>query len=354
MICGMADVFTRSPLNPLVAPQGQWCKTYNPGAIIDAYSRVHLFPRAIDKSGNSSILHAIGRLGSTFCLSEQPVLSGASKEQVGFEDARMTQIGDRYYMCFAVNDGLDVDLHLAVSDAPSGPWHRCGLMLPNFRFSESGGMRVRRENGEWVKKTSPKGQDRRSKSGGLFSELIGNEFCALFGEFQMWFATSKDGIAFSARPEPFLTAREGGAYFDNMFVEAGPPPILTDSGWLAFYHGVNDKYQYQLGALLLDKSDPTKILCRSDAPIFTPTAPYEITKGPIDVVPGALQSFLSEGGKGLAEFYRTMHNDPIVPSVVFVIGAVLSDGVVHLFYGASDYVVCTASAQLKAILRTFN
>jgi predicted GH43/DUF377 family glycosyl hydrolase len=49
-------------------------------------------------------------------------------------------------------------------------------------------------------------------------------------------------------------------------------PILLDEGWLLLTHGVGAMRKYSIGAALLDKRDPTKVLARSTTPILTPSA----------------------------------------------------------------------------------
>ena len=46
----------------------------------------------------------------------------------------------------------------------------------------------------------------------------------LFGEYRIWLAESDDGITWTGGSAPFLEPRRGD-FFDNTFVEMGPPPI---------------------------------------------------------------------------------------------------------------------------------
>jgi predicted GH43/DUF377 family glycosyl hydrolase len=46
-------------------------------------------------------------------------------------------------------------------------------------------------------------------------------------------------------------------------------PILTDQGWLLFTHGVGAMRKYALGAALLDRDDPSKVIARSREPVLT-------------------------------------------------------------------------------------
>ncbi|MBS0502536.1 MAG: glycoside hydrolase family 130 protein [Proteobacteria bacterium] len=54
------------------------------------------------------------------------------------------------------------------------------------------------------------------------------------------------------------------------FVQIGNcgPPIELDEGWLLLTHGVGAMRKYSIGAALLDKDDPSKVLGRTVAPIL--------------------------------------------------------------------------------------
>ncbi len=46
-------------------------------------------------------------------------------------------------------------------------------------------------------------------------------------------------------------------------------PILTDAGWLIFTHGVGAMRKYTLGAALLDRDNPAKLIGRTAEPVLT-------------------------------------------------------------------------------------
>jgi predicted GH43/DUF377 family glycosyl hydrolase len=54
------------------------------------------------------------------------------------------------------------------------------------------------------------------------------------------------------------------------FIQIGNcgPPILIDEGWLVLTHGVGAMRQYSIGAVLLDRDDPSKVLGRTRYPIL--------------------------------------------------------------------------------------
>lgn len=60
------------------------------------------------------------------------------------------------------------------------------------------------------------------------------------------------------------------------FVQIGNcgSPIELDEGWLVFTHGVGLVRGYCIGACLLDKEDPSRVLKRTRAPLVYPSAEY--------------------------------------------------------------------------------
>src|SRR6202789_2073749 len=66
------------------------------------------------------------------------------------------------------------------------------------------------------------------------------------------------------------------AQFAGEFVQIGNcgSPIEIDEGWPMLTHGVGPVRRYSIGAVLLDKKDPSKVLARSCEPLVRP-APSE-------------------------------------------------------------------------------
>lgn len=69
--------------------------------------------------------------------------------------------------------------------------------------------------------------------------------------------------------QPFLQPK-----YPWEFVQIGNcgSPIELDEGWLLFTHGVGPVRKYAIGAVLLDKLNPTKVLARSREPLVRPDA----------------------------------------------------------------------------------
>jgi predicted GH43/DUF377 family glycosyl hydrolase len=49
-------------------------------------------------------------------------------------------------------------------------------------------------------------------------------------------------------------------------------PIEIDEGWLLLTHGVGAMRKYSIGAVLLDKDDPSKIIGRMSEPLLSPAS----------------------------------------------------------------------------------
>jgi predicted GH43/DUF377 family glycosyl hydrolase len=50
---------------------------------------------------------------------------------------------------------------------------------------------------------------------------------------------------------------------------ASDAPIELDEGWLVLIHGVGSMRKYAIGAALLDKADPSRVLARTPNPTLS-------------------------------------------------------------------------------------
>lgn len=221
-----------------------------------------------------------------------PVFGSGFYESFGIEDCRVATMDDGYYLTFTEVSPVAVGV---------------GMMhTRDFRHFTHEGMIFPPHN----------------KDCALFEEKIDGIYYALhrpsspeLGGNYMWIAESPDRIHWG-RHKCVATTRKG--FFDSARLGAGASPIRTDEGWLVIYHGADSSNRYCLGAMLLDLKDPSRVLARSSEPIMEPVAPYEQTG-----------------------FFG---------NVVFTNGQIVDGDTVHIYYGASDEVICKADFSIKEIL----
>jgi predicted GH43/DUF377 family glycosyl hydrolase len=110
------------------------------------------------------------------------------------------------------------------------------------------------------------GDAARNKGMALFPEKIGGQYMML---------GRQDGQNLFLLKSDNLTHWDGGELLMEPkyaweFIQIGNcgAPILIDEGWLVLTHGVGAMRQYAIGAVLLDRNDPSKILGRTRYPIL--------------------------------------------------------------------------------------
>ena len=134
----------------------------------------------------------------------------------------------------------------------------------------------------------------------------------------IWIKFSEDLLDWEDKPSRLLLAGRPGTWEEK--VGGSTPPILTDAGWLMLYHGVADggRSRYSVGAALLDREDPTRVLARLPEPILEPVLSYE--------------------------------TDGCYAGCVFPTGNVVVDGTLYVYYGAADKYVGVATCLLDELL----
>ncbi len=284
---------------PIISPRGNdWesAGTFNPAVVLRNGSFIMLY-RAQDNNGTSRLGYAESTDGINFIRHPEPVLSPETEYEKdgGVEDPRLVKIDDTFYLTYTGYNKKDAQLCLAtLKDLIH--WERSGVILPAYKGNWNVG---------WT------------KSGAIVPAKIN-------GKYWMYFlGTSSDktdqtGVAYStdlihwteATRGPVLPKRPGN--FDSRVVEPGPPPIVTKDRIILIYNGADDKLVYRTGVAVFDRSDPTKLISRSDEPIFFPEMDWE-KKGQ-------------------------------VPQVVFVEGSAEKNGRYLYYYGAADKYIGIATA----------
>lgn len=254
--------WTRLSNDPIISPRGDgWesAGTFNPAVILHHGKFVMLY-RAQDKNGTSRLGYAESTDGLHFDRRSQPVLSPEAdyERDGGVEDPRLVKFGDTYYLTYTGYNKKDAQLCLATS-RDLVHWQRRGVILPAYKGNWNTG---------WT------------KSGAIVPEKID-------GKYWMYFlGTSADktdqmGLAYSAdlihwieaTNAPVLPRRPG--HFDSRVVEPGPAPIVTKDGIVLIYNAADDNLVYRTAIAVFDRSDPRKLIGRSDQPVFTPEKNWE-------------------------------------------------------------------------------
>lgn len=131
----------------------------------------------------------------------------------------------------------------------------------------------------------------------------------------IWIKSSDDLMTWNTPSKLLMKGKEEW----EVKIGGNTPPIRTKDGWLLLYHGVDKNYTYRVGAALLDLDDPTKVIYRTKDFIMEPETKEET--------------------KGLYQW-----------GVVFPTGAVVKDGTLYVYYGASDQWVNLATCDLQELI----
>lgn len=310
-------------------------------AVISEGASIHLFYRAVSKGNYSSIGYC--RLKDPFTIEERydtPILfSQADYESHGVEDPRITKIDDLFYLTYTAYDGVNALGALATS-TDLEHFDKRGIIVPQITYDQF---------------------SRLAESKGAINEtylrynLYGHFDKTLRKKFFVW---DKNVIFFPRRingklyflhrirPDIQIVAVENleelttefwQKYFLHIegcivltpkhphevsYIGGGCPPIETEYGWLMIYHGVHDTikgYVYSACAALLDLDHPEEEIARLPYPLFKPELDWEL-KGEVN-------------------------------NVCFPTGAILQGDQLHIYYGAADEQIATATVSISALLK---
>ena len=313
------EILTKYKKNPIISPRAEndwerW-QTFNPG-VISLQKKIHFLYRAIGEDGISRLGYAVSDDG--FMINErlnypvyehQSVKPGFNSYSFyslasggsfgGAEDPRIVKVDkeDTLYMTYTACEG---GLRVALTS----------IKVKDFL--------QRRWRWKAPKLISPPGEVH--KNWVIFPEKIRGQYAILHSISPKISISYRDSLEFQ-EGEYIESYYEGTNRkkdgWEGWFRGAGPPPLKTSVGWLLFYHALAEgEYdKYKVGAMLLDFQEPTKILCRYQKPILEPEEDYE--------------------------------NNGFKAGVVYVSGAVVKDGELFIYYGASDSYIAVAHASLK-------
>ncbi len=254
---------------------------------VDSTSRLASSPRISLRSDSGDVELAFT---SDEDISERVIFPITESQSNGIEDARFVEFHD---------DGRRI--YYATYTAYSGRAIRSELI----------------ETSDFVSfRLSPlKGIAARNKGMALFPRKINGKYAMI--------ARQDNENLYLIFSDDLYTWEEGQAIlkpqFPWEFVQIGNcgSPIEIDSGWLMLTHGVGPVRKYSIGAALLDKKDPSKVLARLRDPLVRPD-PSE--------------------------------REGYVPNVVYTCGAMLHRDKIIFPYAVSDTFSNFATIEVAALL----
>lgn len=231
------------------------------------------------------------RFPATQELSERIIFPVIPIQSNGIEDVRLVTHRDEegktiYYATYTAYDGRNVLPQLFVTDD-----------FCHFKFVTLNGPGV------------------QNKGMALFPRKINGRFAMLSRQDgENIFLMYSDNVHFWSEARMVLSP-----VYPWEFTKMGNcgSPIETPEGWLVLSHGVGPMRRYCLGAFLLDRDDPSKVIGRLDEPLMCP-----------------------EG----------IEREGYVPNVLYTCGALLRGKELVLPYGMSDRVTGFAVVTLKDIM----
>jgi len=248
--------------------------------------------------GLGCIYLAYGTDGHKFFVEPEPFMTASKNEPFaryetfGIFDPRITEIDSTYYITYLAESEYGRRIGLArTSDFQS---------VDRIQFIS----------------------EPDTKSACLFTRKFGDCYAMLerpsAGD-SIWLSYSCDLIHWGSSTV-VLTPR--GGYWDSNRVGAAGPPIEIEQGWLLIYYGEKDTSSgplVRLGAAILDKENPARVLGRSNIPILAPREKYERIGD--------------------------------VGNIVFSCGSLLEEaGQLKIYYGASDSCICLGVTNLDEII----
>jgi predicted GH43/DUF377 family glycosyl hydrolase len=283
--------------------------------------------RAVGEGHVSSLTFRAGTIGADGSLSVDPTARLASSPRIGYRISG--PIGDEVEVIFEPEEDISERIIFPVTEAQSN-----GIEDARFvEFSDGGrktyyatytaysGAAIRSElieTSDFIsfRMTPLQGAAARNKGMALFPRRIAGKYAMIARQDNenLYLIYSSDlyrwdGGQAILKPE-----------FPWEFVQIGNcgSPIELDEGWLLLTHGVGPVRKYSIGAALLDKNDPSKVLARSREPLLRP---------------------------------EPSEREGYVPNVVYTCGAMRHNDEIILPYAVSDTFSNFATIKISSLMR---
>lgn len=261
----------------------------------------------------SSAGYAISYDGINFQRFAAPLLTFDRPEEagMGLEDNRAQKIEGTYYIhstAVGEKNGQAV-VRIAVASSPDfQTWTKHGIVGP----------------------------DVPSKAAALFPRAINGKYHLLYALNPDHKGSSIMHVVYDTKADitnpPKELMEENVRNYDQHVVfrpidgarrgpEVGAPPIETDKGWLMIYcpENMTNHDEWTIGAALLDKTEPRRVLAKTREPLLRAQRGYEI-------------------------------NGPVCKNAVFPMGAVIFDNTLFVYHGSGDNGVCLSTGYLDEVM----
>lgn len=218
----------------------------------------------VDHAGNVTV-EPTARLASVPHINKR--IAHAEGDTVDVVFAGETDISERviFPITDAQSNGIEDARFVAFEDAG-----RCTYYATYTAYS---GRAIRSELIETkdflsFRMTPLSGSATRNKGMGLFPRRINGRYAMIARQDnENLFLVYSDDLYIWSGGQPILKPE-----YPWEFVQIGNcgSPIELDEGWLLLTHGVGPVRRYAIGAVLLDKADPSKVIGRSPEPLVRP------------------------------------------------------------------------------------
>lgn len=218
----------------------------------------------ISANGLVSVMPA-SRLASLPSVERREAVDGGEAVEVSFDPAE--ELSERVIFPLTLSQSNGIE------DVRFVTFEHDGCKTYYATYTAYNGQAIRSELIETTdfvsfRMTPLRGSAARNKGMALFPRKIGGHYAMIARQDNenLYLIYSDD-----------LHAWEGGTAivkpcFPWEFVQIGNcgSPIELDEGWLMLTHGVGPIRKYSIGAVLLDKQDPTRVLARTSRPLIRP------------------------------------------------------------------------------------
>ncbi len=224
-------------------------------------------------------------------VSETVIFPTSTNESRGIEDARFVRFTDddgavAYLGTYTAYNGFRILPQLIETE----DFHHFSIHTLNGRYVQNKGMALfpRRIDGNYV----------------MISRLDGESMYIMYSDnIHFWNECCK--LQSPRYPWEFVQIGNNGS------------PIETEAGWLLLTHGVGPMREYSMGATLLDRDDPTRVIGQLREPLLEP---------------------------------NEQERNGYVPNVVYSCGSMVHNGILYIPYAMSDTASTFATVPLDDLL----